>query len=220
MHFANVAEALCYLRSADGGSLRIQHTQVARPPKPTPLGTGTPSPSRNHHPSWWLPPRARSAHQRHPRSICQRSVSRASSVLAAVQTFAAPSTHAGGATGLLMRHACNLWKDWYNIFHILVVHVGTSWHPTPLNVMHVISVCIPLAPLMVFVRGVPRGSPRRLTLFLSHVSSPPCMAVDPPMVAVRSPVCAHVVRGVPCPSTAWELRAFRARNFQLQIVHC
>ena len=34
------------------------------------------------------------------------------------------------------------------------------------------------------------------------------------------PVCAHVVRGVPCPSTARELRAFRARNFQLQIVHC
>ena len=71
-----------------------------------------------------------------------------------------------------MRHACNLWKDWYNVFHVLVVHVGTSWHPTLLNVMHVISVCIPLAPLMVFVRGMPRGSPCRLTLFLSHVSSP------------------------------------------------
>ena len=30
MHFPNVAEALHYLRSEDGGSLRIQHTQVAR----------------------------------------------------------------------------------------------------------------------------------------------------------------------------------------------
>ena len=33
MHFANVAEALRYLRSAHGGSLRIQHTQVARAAK-------------------------------------------------------------------------------------------------------------------------------------------------------------------------------------------
>ena len=33
MHFANVAEALCYLRSEDGGSLCIQHTQVARAAK-------------------------------------------------------------------------------------------------------------------------------------------------------------------------------------------
>ena len=104
MHFANIAEALRYLRSEGDG-------------EPTPLGTGTPSPSRNHHPKWWLPPRARSAQQRHPCPICQRSGSRASDVLAAVQTFAAPSTHAAGATGLLMRHACNLWKDWYNVFH-------------------------------------------------------------------------------------------------------
>ena len=43
-----------------------------------------------------------------------------------------------GATGLLMRHACTLLKDWYNVFHVLVVHVGTSLHPTLLNVMHVI----------------------------------------------------------------------------------
>ena len=33
MHFANVAEALRYPRSADGGSLRIQHTQVSRAAK-------------------------------------------------------------------------------------------------------------------------------------------------------------------------------------------
>ena len=33
MHFANVAEALRDQRSADGGSLRIQHTQVARAAK-------------------------------------------------------------------------------------------------------------------------------------------------------------------------------------------
>ena len=35
-----------------------------------------------------------------------------------------------------------------------------------------------------------------------------------------SRVCAHVVRGVPCASTTWELHAIRARNFQLQIVQC
>ena len=33
MHFASIAEALRYLRSEDGGSLRIQHTQVARAAK-------------------------------------------------------------------------------------------------------------------------------------------------------------------------------------------
>ena len=164
MHFASIAEALRYLCASNTPKLR-------GPPKPTPLGTVTPSPSMNHHPMWWLPPRARSAQPRHPRPICQCLGSRPSDVLAAVQTFAAPSTHAAGATGLLMRHACNLWKDWYNVFHALVMHVGTSWHPTLLNVMHVIFVCIPPAPPMVFVRAVPRGSPCRLTLFLRHVSS-------------------------------------------------
>ena len=159
MHFPNVAEALRYLRSEEGGSLRIQHTQAH------------PTHSTNHHPLSWLHPRARSAPPRHPRPICQPLGSRLSDVLAAVQTFAAPSRHAASATGLLMRHACNLWKDWYSVFHVLVVHVGTSWHPTQLNLMHVISVCTPPAPLMVFVRGVPRGSPC-LLLFLRHVSSP------------------------------------------------
>ena len=33
MHFANIAEAPRYLRSEDGGSVRIQHTQVARAAK-------------------------------------------------------------------------------------------------------------------------------------------------------------------------------------------
>ena len=33
MHFPNVAEALRYLRSEEGGSLRIQHTQVTRAAK-------------------------------------------------------------------------------------------------------------------------------------------------------------------------------------------
>ena len=33
MHFANIAQALRYLRSEDGGSLRIEHTQVARAAK-------------------------------------------------------------------------------------------------------------------------------------------------------------------------------------------
>ena len=33
MHFRNVAEAVRYLRSEEGGSLRIQHTQVTRAAK-------------------------------------------------------------------------------------------------------------------------------------------------------------------------------------------
>ena len=69
------------------------------------------------------------------------------------------------------------WKDWYNVFHVLVVHVGTSWHPTLLNVMHVISVCIPPAPLVVFVRGVPRGSPCLLTLISVSLTSLDATAV-------------------------------------------
>ena len=40
MHFANIAEALRYLRSEDGGSLRIQHTQFARAAKVNATGDG------------------------------------------------------------------------------------------------------------------------------------------------------------------------------------
>ena len=75
-----------------------------------------------------------------------------------------------------MRHACNLWKDWYNVFHVLVLLVGTSWHRTLFDVMHVISVCIPPAPMMVFVRDVPRGHMSQIALLrkskflrISHV---------------------------------------------------
>ena len=40
MHFPNVAEALRYLRSEEGGSLRIQHTQVTRAAKANAIRDG------------------------------------------------------------------------------------------------------------------------------------------------------------------------------------
>ena len=40
MHFPNVAEALRYLRSEEGGSLRTQHTQVTRVAKANATGDG------------------------------------------------------------------------------------------------------------------------------------------------------------------------------------
>ena len=107
MHFPNVGEALHSLLSEDRASLRIQLKSRGLP-KPTPLGTDIPSRSMSHHPLWWLRPRARNAQPQHPRPICQHLGSRPSDVLAAVQTFAAPSTHAAGANGLLMRHACKV----------------------------------------------------------------------------------------------------------------
>ena len=152
MCFPNGAHALRYSRSEDGGSLRIQHTQVTRAAKANATRDGYAF-TFDESSSFVVASSARSqAHPRHPRPICQPLGSRPSDVLAAVQTFAAPSTHAAGATGLLMRHACNLWKDWYSVFHVLVLHVGTSWHPTLLNVMHVISVCIPPRCLYVVCR--------------------------------------------------------------------
>ena len=171
MHFPNVAEALYYLCSEEGGPLRIQHTQVTWAAKAN---------ATQHGYAFTFD---------EPSSLVVASPARSQRTAAApapnLSTFGFTAVgcaccganicgtkHTCSRCHRVVDEACNLWKDWYNVFHVLVVHVGTIWHPTLLNVMHVISVCIPPPPLMVFVRGVPRGSPCRLTLFLRHVSSP------------------------------------------------
>ena len=92
-------------------------------PHPMARGMAMPSRSPSHHPLWFLRPRSRSAQPRHLRPLCHLLGPRPCNVLAAVRIFVAPSTHATGGTGLLMRLVCNLLKGQSNVFHVLVVHV-------------------------------------------------------------------------------------------------
>ena len=63
-------------------------------------------------------------------------------------------------------------KGLCNASHGIVVLVEMRWHPTLLNVMAVASACMPLAPLMGLICGVPRGSLHvRPGLYQRHVRS-------------------------------------------------
>ena len=66
-----------------------------------------------------------------------------------------------GVTKWLMRLACSLWDQRFTVSHVLVVHVETRRHPTPLNITGVTSACILIAPQMAFVPAVQGGHHHR-----------------------------------------------------------
>ena len=134
MHFPNVAEAVRYLRSEEGGCLHIQHTQVTRAAKANATWDGYAF--TFDEPSSLVvasPPRSQ-------RTAAGPAPNLSSFGFTAVQCACCGANICGTEQTCSRCHrvvdeACNLWKDWYNVFHVLVVHVGTSWHPTLLNVM-------------------------------------------------------------------------------------
>ena len=111
MHFLNVAEALRYLRSEEGVSLRIHHIQVTRVAKANATRDGYAFTFDEQSFFVVASPALSQRTTAAPTPNLSTFGFTAVRCARCGANICGPSAHAVGATGLLMRHACKLWKD-------------------------------------------------------------------------------------------------------------